>query len=85
MTIPEFMKLFDKKALEEARVSFTIHAGLDRGGKWTLWCDKGETADGFIKYVESNDCLNDLDVNDLYDIGIDPQGDGSVKFVMSFE
>lgn len=85
MTFPEFVKLFDKKAIEDAKVSFTVHAGMDRGGKWTLWCEKYHTAEEFIKYIESNDCLNDLKIDGFQHVELNPQDEDSVRVVISFD
>lgn len=85
MTIPEFIKLFDKKAIEDVKVSFSIHAGLDRGGKWAIWCEKGETAEEFIEYVANNKCLNDIELNGFQDVQIIPQDKDSVRVVIKFD
>ena len=85
MTIPEFMKLFDKKAIEDAKVSFTVHAGLDRGGKWVLWCEKGETAEEFFEHVASNKCLNDIEIDGFQRAEILPQDEDSVRIVIHAE
>lgn len=85
MTFPEFVKLFDKKAIEDAKVSFTIHAGLDRGGKWALWCEKGTSAEDFIKYIEENKCLNDIEFDGFQTVEILPLDEDSVCIVIYAE
>ena len=85
MTFPEFVKLFDKKAIEDAKVSFTVHAGMDRGGKWVLWCEKDCTAEEFIKHIESNECLNDLEIDGFQRVELNPQDEDSIRVVISFD
>lgn len=85
MTFPEFVKLFDKKAIEDARISFTIHAGLKRGGKWVYWCEKGTTAEKFIKDIEENSCINDIELDGFQDVQIVPQDEDSVRIIISDE
>lgn len=85
MTFPEFVKLFDKKAIEDAKISFTVHAGLDRGGKWVLWCEKGTSAEDFIKHIEENKCLNDIEFDGFQTVEILPLDEDSVRIVIYAE
>lgn len=82
MTFPEFVKLFDKKAIEDAKISFTVHAGLDRGGKWVYWCEKGKTAEEFIKHIEENKCLNSIELDGFQKVSIEPQDEDSVRIII---
>ena len=82
MTFPEFVKLFDKKAIEDAKISFTVHAGLDCGGKWVYWCEKGTSAEDFIKHIEENKCLNDIEFDGFQEVEIIPQDEDSVRIVI---
>lgn len=83
MTFPEFVKLFDKKAIEDAKISFTVHAGLERGGKWVFWCEKGTTAEEFIKHLEGNSCVNNLEFDGFQGVQIIPQDEDSVRIVIN--
>ena len=85
MTFPEFVKLFNKKAIEDAKISFTVHAGLDRGGKWVFWCEKGTTAEEFIKHLEGNSCVNNLEFDGFQDVQIIPQDEDSVRIVINYD
>ena len=83
MTFPEFVKLFDKKAIEDAKISFTIHTDLKRGGKWVYWCEKGTSAEEFIKHIEENSCINNIEFDGFQDVRIIPQDEDSVRIVIT--
>lgn len=84
MPLVNFIKLFDKTALENKHVSFAIHAGLDRGGKWVFWCDN-KSKDDLIKWIEENECLNDLEIDGFNKVELSPEDEDSIRIIIHFD
>ena len=72
MTLAEFIMLFDKKAVEDGKISFCFHE--PKGGKWHIWCEKqlSNTQQDLVDFVKKNKCLNDKEIDGFQEVRIEP-------------
>ena len=82
MKLDEFIKLFDAKAVAEAKVAFTFHA--PKTGKWNFWAEDGVTRDELAAHVMKIDELAKLEIDGFQNVSLEPWDENSLRVRVSW-